>query len=117
VQCEQCAKEGDTTVCTKCAEGFRLHKGVCQECDNKGLCAECSTSEPFGCLKCKPGSRLENGQCLLCTDSVDHCKECSEKNKCDVCDYQVAALDPLTGKCSTCRVDNNWLKNPTTGMC
>jgi hypothetical protein len=116
-KCKSCGEENGSVVCNECASGYRLNDGVCSECSDDGLCLKCKDSAPYDCLECIEGTRLQNGKCIPCSDTLHHCQKCSSPDRCEVCDYNVAVLDIMTAKCSTCRNENNWFKNTTTGAC
>lgn len=59
-----------------------------------------------------------DARCSSCeSKGLSHCIRCSNGDKCESCDYNVAILNTNTGKCDICRSDNGWVKDSSTGKC
>ena len=57
--CESCSSDGSKITCDRCAPGFRLQDGKCEECSD--ACSKCNTNYPYDCLECSEGYRLSQG--------------------------------------------------------
>jgi hypothetical protein len=67
--CTQCST---SSYCTKCADGYRVSGGLCEQCSDS-ICAQCPES-PGTCTKCVPTNGLIDGKCYRC--KIAYCSDC-----------------------------------------
>merc|ERR1719263_235357 len=106
MKCLQCTLNGVRPHCTECDLGYRLVDGQFADCA-KPNCDKCSVVQSTGaiqCDKCASGHFLDpdTNECVACKDTLYHCDECSNADRCDVCDVNIAGRDNISGKCNLC---------------
>mmetsp|Transcript_14514 Transcript_14514/g.24773 ORF Transcript_14514/g.24773 Transcript_14514/m.24773 type:complete len:181 (-) Transcript_14514:526-1068(-) len=79
--------ECDKDRCLKCSGSFHLsEEGACEPCQSLEGCAECSDE---GCSKCQEGFYMDYKEekpiCLKCSDALNNCKRCNDKEMCLEC--------------------------------
>ena len=102
-ECLKCTE----TRCTECINNRFLWRGKCFDCSLYPNSLECNEE---GAIKCRTSFFLEKdesgiGYCHPCSDHLDHCLECSTRDKCDKCSHDFFVTNG-DGQCS-CKGGNN----------
>jgi hypothetical protein len=115
VECKIDKSGGPTSsVCTKCADGFRFEDGTCVDCSaTSNNCKSCSSVKCVDCFSGYFRDDLQN-TCTSCDSKIKYCSDCTDANSCNGCDKSIANMDSK-GTCTDCNTKNGWYKDSKTG--